>query len=123
MLMEADIYKFWKRVDILRGQVSLKELSEKTGIKYTRIRDGRSLCRSLTVDDAVKISDALGVSVNFLMTGKEDMRLSPEASFVMQNEAARLLIRRVMEDPQLLDALAAVAALAVTPGESKEKNA
>ena len=121
--MEADIYKFWKRVDILRGQVSLKELSEKTGIKYTRIRDGRSLCRSLTVDDAVKISDALGVSVNFLMTGKEDMRLSPEASFVMQNEAARLLIRRVMENPPLLDALAAVAALAVTPGESKEKNA
>ena len=123
MLMEADIYEFWKRVDILRGQVSLKELSIKTGIKYTRIRDGRSLCRSLTVDDAVKISDALGVSVNFLMTGKEDMRLPPEADFVMRNEAARLLIRRIMDDPRLLDALAAVAALADRPEVTSSKQA
>lgn len=121
--METDVYDFWKRVDELRGHISLKDLSEMTGIKYTRIRDSRSLCRTPGLYDVIKISEALGVSVTYLVTGKDSSALTPEMLFVRDSEAARLLIRRIMDNPPLLGALATVASLAVSPDAEKTKHA
>ena len=121
--METDVYDFWKRVDELRGHISLKDLSEMTGIKYTRIRDSRSLCRTPGLYDVIKISEALGVSVTYLVTGKDSSALTPEMLYVRDSEAARLLIRRIMDNPPLLDALAAVAALADRPDVASSKQA
>lgn len=121
--METYVYDFWKRVDELRGQISLKELADMTGIRYSRIRDSRSLCRAPGIYDVVKISEALGVSMTYLVTGKDSLMLTPEMIFVRDNKTARLLIRKMMDNPALLEALSAVAALSVTPGETKEKNA
>lgn len=121
--METDVYDFWKRVDELRGHISLKDLSEMTGIKYSRIRDSRSLCRTPGLYDVIKISDALGVSVTYLVTGKDSSALMPEMIFVRDHAAARLLIRRIMDNPPLLEALAAVASLAISPDAEAAKKA
>lgn len=109
--MNDKVYDFWKRVDGLRGQISLKELAEMTGIRYTRIRDSRSLCRAPSIYDAIKISETLGVSITYLATGKDSPMLTPEMIFVRDNKAARLLIRKMMDNSTLLEALSTVVTL------------
>lgn len=120
--MLFDGYELWKRIDVLRGCIPLSQICKETGIKYTRVKKNRSDNRMPGIEDVYTLAHYLGCSMEYLLSGK-DNTASPEADFVMSNESARLLIRRIMDDPRLLDALAAVAALAVTPGESKEKNA
>lgn len=120
--MLFDGYELWKRIDVLRGCIPLSQICKETGIKYTRVKKNRSDNRMPGIEDVYTLAHYLGCSMEYLLSGK-DNSASPEADFVMSNESARLLIRRIMDDPRLLDALAAVAALAVTPGESKEKNA
>lgn len=120
--MLFDGYELWKRIDALRGCIPLSQICKETGIKYTRVKKNRSDNRMPGIEDIYTLAQYLGCSMEYLLSGK-DNSASPEADFVMSNESARLLIRRIMDDPRLLDALAAVAALAVTPGETKEKNA
>lgn len=120
--MLFDGYELWKRVDALRKNISLSQICKETGLNYSRVKENRSDNRLPNLEDAYMFARYLGCSMEYLLSGK-DNSASPEADFVMSNESARLLIRRIMDDPRLLDALAAVAALAVTPGESKEKNA
>lgn len=102
---------FWERVDKLRGSISLKELADKTEIKYTRIRDGRSLGRVPGINDALKISNALGTNVNYLISGKEDLNLTSEMIYVGNSDTARLLIRYIMNEPILLEHFLAIAEL------------
>lgn len=74
------------------------------------------------IDDLYMLAGYLGCSMEYLLTGNTES-LSPEAAYVSQNEAARLLIRRIMDNPPLLDALAAVAALADRPDVASSKQA
>lgn len=74
------------------------------------------------IDDLYMLAGYLGCSMEYLLTGKTES-LPPEAAYVSQNEAARLLIRRIMDNPPLLEALAAVASLAVSPGAENTKHA
>ncbi len=120
--MLFDGYELWKRIDALRGCIPLSQICKETGIKYTRVKKNRSDNRMPGIEDIYTLAHYLGCSMEYLLSGK-DNSASPEADFVMSNESARLLIRRIMDDPRLLDALAAVAALSITPSESKEKNA
>lgn len=115
-------YDFWKRIDAMRKTSSLSSICNATGIKYSRVKENRSDNRIPCVEDLYLLSNYLGCSIEYLLTG-EARDVCPEADFVIKNKAARLLIRRIMENPSLLEALAAVAALAVPPGETKEKNA
>ena len=71
----------------------------------------------------VAISEALDVTIDYLLKGVDEGEVSKEMAFVRDNEAARLLIRRVMDNPALLDALAAVAALADRPDVASSKQA
>ena len=120
--MLFDGYELWKRVDALRKTTPLSQICKETGIRYTRIKKNRSDNRMPGIDDLYMLAGYLGCSMEYLLTGKPES-LSPEAAYVSQNEAARLLIRRIMNNPSLLDALAALASLAVSPDAGKAKNA
>ena len=117
-----DGYVFWKRVDAMRKTSSLSSICKATGIKYSRIKENRSDNRLPCVEDLYLLSEYLGCSMEYLLTGKTES-LSPEAAYVSQSEAARLLIRRIMENPPLLGALATVAALADRPDVASSKQA
>ena len=117
-----DGYVFWKRVDAMRKTSSLSSICKATGIKYSRIKENRSDNRLPCVEDLYLLSEYLGCSMEYLLTGNTDS-LSPEAAYVSQSEAARLLIRRIMDNPPLLGALATVASLAVSPDAEKTKHA
>lgn len=117
-----DGYVFWKRVDAMRKTNSLSSICNATGIKYSRVKENRSDNRIPCVEDLYLLSNYLGCSIEYLLTGEARV-VCPEADFVIKNKAARLLIRRIMENPCLLDALAAVAALADKPDVASPKQA
>ncbi len=102
-------YQFWKRIDALRGNTSLKDLSEKVGIKYQRIKEQRSSGRIPNADDLFRLSQTLGTSVEYLLTGKnQQVYICPEAKAVNEDPELQALVRAIMKDRRLLSALASV---------------
>lgn len=106
-------YEFWKRVDKIKGNLSLNDIANSAGINYRTMLNQRSQNRIPKKEQLIKISNAFGVSIGFLLGTEEidNINITPEMEFVRDNEAARLLVRKMMENPSLLAALSAVAAL------------
>ena len=93
-------YAFWNRVDKV-SKFSSKELSLKLEINYRTMLDMRSRCRFPSIEDIVKISNILNVSIDWLLTGYTS-NVSEEAKYVEENPDARLLIRALMKNPAIL---------------------
>ena len=93
-------YAFWNRVDKV-SNFSSKELSIKLEINYRTMLDMRSRCRFPSIENIIRISDILHVSIDWLLTG-EAYKQTEEALFVEQNPDARLLIRALMKNPAIL---------------------
>lgn len=93
-------YAFWNRVDKV-SSLSSKELSLKLEINYRTMLDMRSRCRFPSIENIVRISDILNVSIDWLLTGEEHKQ-TEEVLYVEQNPDARLLIRAIMKNPAIL---------------------
>lgn len=69
-----DNKNFWKRVDdlVVTSGMNYKVLSEKSGIPYITIMNQKNQYSRLPkLEDALSLAQALGVSVEYLLTGKE----------------------------------------------------
>ena len=93
-------YAFWNRVDKV-SNFSSKELSIKLEINYRTMLDMRSRCRFPSIENIIRISDILNVSIDWLLTGEEHKQ-TEEALYVEQNPDAKLLIRAIMKNPAIL---------------------
>ena len=93
-------YAFWNRVDKV-SNLSSKELSLKLEINYRTMLDMRSRCRFPSIENIIRISDILHVSIDWLLTG-EAYKQTEEALYVEQNPDAKLLIRALMKNPAIL---------------------
>ena len=93
-------YAFWNRVDKV-SNLSSKELSLKLEINYRTMLDMRSRCRFPSIENIIRISDILNVSIDWLLTGEEHKQ-TEEALYVEQNPDAKLLIRALMKNPAIL---------------------
>lgn len=100
-------YKFWKNLDsILDNQKkTLKELAVNCSISYGNITAMRSRATVPRIDFLLSISDYLSVSMDYLVKGRDNLNLSPEALLVENNLTYRQLIRGCEEIPELLPAL------------------
>ena len=68
-----DGFKFWRRVDIIRGTtVSLKEIITQAGLSYELVKVQRSLNRLPKATDVCRIALALRVPSEWLITGEAD---------------------------------------------------
>ena len=67
-----DGYLFWKNVDKILGQQKLIDAAEKAGINYRTIKNQRSDSRLPRLEDAFKIAQSLGTTVEYLMTGETE---------------------------------------------------
>ncbi len=110
---QQDAYDFWRRVDTKRDKITLGELSKALDLKEQSIRAMRSACRIPKMPVVKAIADYLGTSTDFLLSGKEsqtppDRYDFPEVEFVRKSPEARALIRAIMQDETLLQALSAV---------------
>ena len=62
-------YMFWRRFDRLKRE-SLKDICARQGIRYDRLLHNRSDCRLPKAEDLVALGDAVGVSIEYLLTGR-----------------------------------------------------
>lgn len=60
----------WKRIDEKKGDMSVKELSELTGIKYQLLKDQRSRDIIPKAVDLASIARALNTTMDYVMTGR-----------------------------------------------------
>lgn len=105
-------YEFWKTVDKLRGDTGLIDFADNVGINYRTMLNQRSENRIPKKEQLIKIADNFGVSVGYLL-GAEDINtiITPEMAFVRDNEAARMLIKKFMDNPSLLEHVSALVVL------------
>ena len=75
--MAASAFEFWKRFDDLRDGEDIKAICEKTGIKYSRVRENRSEVRFMKQQDMEILSNYLGTTVEYLMFGDTESSDEP----------------------------------------------
>lgn len=95
-------FKFWKNLDIVLGNKTLKTLSEEANVVYCTMKNQRSANRYPTVDDSYRMAKALGTTVEYLLTGESEQLACPEAKAVQEDGNLQALVRAVMRDPRLI---------------------
>ena len=108
-------YAFWNRVDKV-SNLSSKELSLKLEINYRTMLDMRSRCRFPSIENIVRISNILNVSIDWLLTG-ELYTETEEALYVEQNPDAKLLVRAIMQNPHLLSVISTLLRTDINKGK------
>lgn len=94
------------KAELKYQDIQIKELAQKTGISRNTIANYLTINGNLpNIESAVKIARALGVSVEFLVTGQDGQRKSAEAKSVS--------IRKINDICQKLDDFDCAAVLAL----------
>ena len=97
--------EFWKRVDELRGNISLSDLSEAISVPYSTIRNQRTENRYPKRSEIEAIASFLGVSFDFLDRGFEQINITPEMDYVRRNRRAEWIMHKCMESEKMLAVL------------------
>ena len=97
--------EFWKRVDELRGNISLSDLSEAISVPYSTIRNQRTENRYPKRSEIEAIASFRGVSFDFLDRGFEQINITPEMDYVRRNKRAEWIMHRCMESEKMLAVL------------------
>ena len=103
--MECNAYEFWKRVDAYNPCNNTRELCKRIGLDYWNTMQQRSKEIIPKPPELLKISKALGKTIDFLLTGEERRDYSPridriarECQFYATNEDL-MLIERILRIP------------------------
>ena len=96
---------FWKRVDEVRGDMSLLDISNAISIPYSTIRNQRAENRYPKRSEIEAIASFLGVSSDFLEIGYERIKITPEMDYVRRNKRAEWIMHRCMESEKMLAVL------------------
>lgn len=91
-----DGFEFWKRVDKIRPKKDLKVFAKENGLDYVRLTNQRSDCRIPKLEDAYKLSAALGCSIEYLINGEENHKYNARITAIADALEA---------DPDKLDAV------------------
>ena len=95
-------FEFWKLIDRVNPYKSISKLAEVAGINYHNIKQQRTDCRMPKTEDLYKLAKALNKSMEFLITGEEELEKPPEIKYVENNPAMQELVRYCMNDERLL---------------------
>lgn len=79
-----DVNSFWQRVNVLikKQNTTQNELSVSCGFNSRRIQNLSSGGRLPDADEAVKIAQALGITVEYLVTGTDTNNSAIKLDFV-----------------------------------------
>lgn len=92
-------FEYWERIDELRGNKTLSELSKVMGIKEQSLRNMKSENRYPKLEATQRLASFLGTTVEYLMTGKE-----PEKAQV--NDDYTYITKMLKDDPTLASSIA-----------------
>ncbi|MFA6845801.1 MAG: hypothetical protein WCR02_08750 [Sphaerochaetaceae bacterium] len=84
MRYKEDGCYFWKIADKTIGNISWMEVAEKAALNYRTLVNQRSGARLPDATSILSISRVLGVSMEYLLTGKEQAKTQPFPSRVMK---------------------------------------
>lgn len=105
-------YEFWKRVDALRGKERLDSIAEAMEVKPQSVKNMRSNNKMPRLPMIRKLAEHLGTTPAYLIGEQDnptpDQYDFPEVEFVRKSPEARALVRAIMQDETLLQALSAV---------------
>ena len=93
---------FWRRVDELRGDRTLFDISEELSIPYSTIRNQRAESRYPKRNEIEKIANVLGVTSDFLITGYSPASITPEMEYVQRNRRAERIIEKCISNNKML---------------------
>jgi len=97
-------YAFWQGVDELNGFGTLRALAKSAGIPYKHMMQQRANCSIPKAIDLMKISKALSVPAERLLTGTRP-KLSEEAIEADRNPIIRQIVRKCLRDPDMVTLL------------------
>ncbi len=83
MTQEINATNYWKRIDYLMSNRVIREFCEETGISYNTFRCNHASLRMFNVTETYIIANALGVTVEYLLTGKQPNCYSEELRTVI----------------------------------------
>lgn len=93
------VINFWKRVEemIITKNITLKKLSDDSGIAYESLRSYRRFGSEPSVTNAYVIAKALGVSIDYLLTGETDKNVATRVINLIniQNIETKLDIKNI----------------------------
>lgn len=97
----------WKRVDSILEQkgLTLNQLTTMAGLNYGTTKGQRCKRDLNKIDDAVRIANALDVSLDYLITGKEAGAFSDEAIAVEYDDKLKAVVRACVANPHLLEVI------------------
>ena len=99
-----EIMDFWKRIDTKTAEkgLTLPEVSKAAGLNYKTLQQQRRAGRLPKTAEALKLSQVLGVTLEYLTEGKEGaITLSPEALAVNNDETLQALVKACIENKEL----------------------
>lgn len=76
--MKISAYEFWNRFDRLRGETEIQDIVSKTDMKYRTLLSMRTNQSIPKAQDLLDLAKALGVSMEYLLTGKKESDLFPD---------------------------------------------
>ncbi len=91
-------YTFWTRFDSVR-RVSIREVSEKAGVRYDRLLHNRSDCRLPSLEDLVRLCEFLDVSPLYLLLDDNDeaSRASTvQEAFIKASESQKEAVEAIL---------------------------
>lgn len=97
-----DAFEFWRNVDIAREDMTMRDICKEGKLVYQRIADQRSENRLPKLEDAYVIATLLGVSMEYLLTGRDSRPMSREARLVEERDDIRYAVRLLDTSPELL---------------------
>ncbi len=71
------ISKYWERVDMLKGGISLSEICAQAKLNYNRVKHNRSDMRLMNTEDTLALAEVLHTTVEYLLTGTEKTAYPP----------------------------------------------
>lgn len=94
-------YRFWKNLDLCKKSRSLTEIAKELSLNYNNLLDQRTSNRLPRLEIAYSLAEALGVSVEYLLTGKERDSFPPRIQTIAirclsASEEDLALIERVL---------------------------
>lgn len=100
-----DVKEFWEHIDSLNPYQSMRELCNRAGINYKNTCQQRSDGYMPKPEALLKLSRALGVSIESLLTGRLEVAYSPEIDEIARwlklfgTEEDFAIIRRLLRIP------------------------
>ena len=101
--------QFWRRIDdiLYQRDENLKTLCEKTEISYNTLGTQRARCSIPKPEQLLSMAQALGVSMEYLLTGHGKPPICEEAQAVQNDSDLQALVRSIQRDRSLLSTVAA----------------